>query len=212
MQYYHKDRPDVIPSTTLCSLAGLASTIPADERAIDDDDSSRARTPTSSPGAMSEVGSRPGHRLTAVGMLSSMSQRHEERKEATRRQLLLEEERNLMLSKALGQDKTTSSARFPGINEQFAIAVAYLGQLSTHDDFEDDEDAMYIVRCIGDVVHGSDQGPAQRMAASVWALAERGLPAARAVERLRLLLPPGTARGGSGSGSGAGVGGFIGRT
>jgi len=207
MQYYHKDRPDVVPSTTLCSLAGLASTIPADERAIDDEDSSCARTPTSSPGTISEVGSQGGRRLTAVGMLATMSQRHEERKEATRRQLVLEEERNTMLSKALGQDKTTSSARYPAIGEQFAIAVAYLGQLSTHDDFEDDEDAMYIVRCIADVVHGSDQGPAQRMAASVWALAERGLPAARAVKRLRLLLPPGRARGGSVSG--AGVGGFI---
>jgi hypothetical protein len=115
-----------------------------------------------------------------------------------------------MLSKALGQDKTTSLARFPGINEQFAIAVAYLGQLSTHDDFEDDEDSMYVVRCIADAVHGSEQGPAQRMAACVWALAERGLPPARAVERLRLLLLTGMARGGSGSG--AGVSGFIGRT
>ena len=139
-----------------------------------------------------------------------MSERRKERSEATKRQLVLDEERNSMLSKALGQDKTTSLARFPGINEQFAIAVAYLGQLSTHDEFEDDEDAMYVVRCIADAVHGSDQGPAQRMAACVWALAERGLPPARAVERLRLLLPTGMARGGSGSG--AGVGGFIGRT
>lgn len=210
MEYFHKDRPDVIPSTTMCSLAGLASTIPAAERAIDDDDSSSVRTPTTSPGTSSEVGSRPGQRLTAMGMLSSMSERRKERSEATKRQLLLDEERNSMLSKALGQDKTTSLARFPGINEQFAIAVAYLGQLSTHDEFEDDEDAMYVVRCIADAVHGSDQGPAQRMAACVWALAERGLPPARAVERLRLLLPTGMARGGSGSG--AGVSGFIGRT
>lgn len=218
MEYFHKERPDVIPPATLCSMAGLASTIPEDEH-VDDDDISSPSTPTTSPGTISEPGSQKGRRVTAVSMLQAMSERQEGRMEISKRQQVIEEQRNSLLAKAIedkssastrGQDKSSTSARFPGTSEQFGIAVAYLGHLQTHDDVEDDEDAMYVLSCVADVVHGSDPGPAQRMAACVWALAQRDLPAARAVSRLRAFVP-GTAVGGGG-GSGAGDGGFIRRT
>lgn len=136
-----------------------------------------------------------------MGVLQAIAERQEDRKEDAKRQLAVDDQRTSLLARALGQGKTSTSARFPGVAEQFAIAVAYLGQLQTHDDIEDDEDAMHVVSCIADVVHGSEQGPAQRMAACVWALAERDLPVARAVIRLRALVQ------GTGVGNGAGNGG-----
>lgn len=186
-------------------MAGLSATIQDDE-CVDDGDSLSLHTPTTSPGTASDAGSRAGRRVTAVGVLQALVDRQDDRKETAKRQQAVDEERTSLLARALGQDKG-SSTRFPGVDEQFSIAVAYLGQLQTHEDIEDDEDAMYVVRCVADVVHGSEQGPAQRMAACVWALAERDLPVARAVRRLQALAPRRVMGGGSGSGSGDG--GFI---
>lgn len=210
MEYFHKDRPDIIPPTTCCSMAGLASTIAIDE-CVDDGDSLAPHTPSTSSPATSEPGSRSGRRVTAVTVLQSLVERQEGRMEATKHQQAVDNERTALLAKALIQQQKTSSEpsseRVPGPDVWVNVAMTYLAELLTHEDIEDDEDAMSVVQCVADVVHGSDTGPAQRMAACVWALSKRGLPVARAVGRLRALAPRTAMR--SGSGSGAGDGGFI---
>lgn len=199
MEYFHKERPDVVPQVTICSMAGLASTIPEDE-CVDDVSTPSPHTPTTSPATSTESGLRSGRRVTALGVLQAIAERQEDRKD-------IDGQKMTLLARALGQDKGSTAERFAGADEQFGIAMSYLGLLETHEDIEDDEDAMYVVKRIADVVHGSERGPAQRMTACVWALAKRDLPVARAVGRLRALLPVRVVADESGSGSGSG--GFI---
>lgn len=182
MEYFHGDRPDVVPPVTLDSLAGLAAAPPVTFGIDDPTHSSQSTSspPHPTPAAASER--KPGapvRKHTAMSMLSTIA---DSKGKHTRDIGSMVKAVTTLVNQRSGETLAVPP------DTRRSMASMLLSRLEIDEGVCDDEEAMGVVEEAARVLHGAAQGPAERMASRLCVMAEQGLPPGECVAKLRMFL------------------------
>lgn len=184
LDYYHIDRPDIVPPLTYDSLAGLArASLPAEapECVLSQPSTISTRTPLRSPPAVerdSGSGRRKATTMSVLGdILEGKHQRHEEEAQLTK---------TLSAFFSAQQAPTAHKAVTPDMMR--TTASLFLARLEDDEDICENVQALSAVQNALRVLHGSRASAAEQMASRVCVLSERAVAPMQAVKRLHVFL------------------------
>lgn len=188
MEYFHGDRPDVVPPVTLDSLAGLAAATPV-TLCIDDTMHSSQSTaspphPTPAPSTERKAGA-PVRKHTALSMLATIADSKGKHNRDIGSMVKA-------VTTLVNQQSGSTLAVPPDTRRSMASML--LSRLEIDEGVCDDEEAMGAVEEAARVLHGAAQGPAERMASRLCVMAEQALPPRECVAKLRMFLQRDAAR------------------
>lgn len=202
LQYFHVERPDIVPQITYDSSAGLTrASVTIDTHDHSQSQSSTHSTPSSahSPPTVDRKSISGGRKATSLSLLGTIldgkQQRHEE---------------DAQFSKVMSQyfvaqqTPTHQTAVTPDMMRTTASMV--LARLEDHDDICNNEQALCVVQDALRVLHGTLPGAAEQMASRVCVLSERALPPTECIKRLQAFVRV-VVRGVQGGDRGSGAGG-----
>ena len=160
MDYFQGSRPDVVPMSTLSSIAGLSTPPPPREPS----------TGHTSP----DLPTRSKPRATATGVLAAIEKSREHRREAEDRRAQNEVLRTQALLKlAEGSSPQPLPPQAMSKEQRQMIAKDHLGKLETSDELAGRADVKVVLHKVRELLYGPDPARAAATVARLYALASR---------------------------------------
>ena len=184
LQYYHVDRPDIVPPLTYDSLVGLTQTSHtphAPECTLSETSSISISTPGHSTPTVERDNASTRRKVTTMSVLGTILEGKQQRHEG-----------DAQLAQALTaylsaqQAPARQSIATPDVMR--TTASLFLARLEDHEDLSENDQALSAVRDALRVLHGSQASAAEQMASRICVLSERALPPAECVKRLQTFL------------------------
>lgn len=171
MEYFQGARPDIVPVSTLSSVAGMLTTPPPSQPSPHED------TPPAAP-STTHLPTRSKQRATASGFIAAIEKNRTDRREAEQR---TEERRarnedlrtQALLKLVEGSPAQPSQPQATTKEQRHMIAEDHLGKLETSDDLAGRADIKVVLRKVRECLYGPDPARAAATVARLYALASR---------------------------------------
>ena len=184
MEYFHRERPDIVMPCREDSLVGISEAARLQDDNADNTTPERVRSTalgvdkTTTP-PTSEKTTPPLRKRTAMSVIGGMVDAKEHRQKAFVAVMK-------GVTDALQGARTHAGAGSLGTPEgQRSTASLFLSRLEATQEVCEDEEALAVVERAAAVLHGTSQGAAELMASRLCVLSEMGLPVVQCISRLR---------------------------
>lgn len=166
-EYFHASRPDIVPMSTLSSIAGRSTPSLLPEPSLLEHS---PRTAHSTP----DLPKRTKQRVTATGVMAAFEKSRVDRRESEDRRAQSQDRRTDALVK-LAEGSAAQPPTPPCVTKEQRQMMAedHLGKLETSDTLAGREDVKVVLRKVRALLYGPDPALAAATVARLYALASR---------------------------------------